>query len=221
MIGGLVTQGSMIYCATTKTSITYASMDNFIMNTSPTSNFGDAGELRVGNQIVFSTNYLDYTYVSFDLGNKPSDITHVQLILYAFASSASPAHPIQVNIYYTTESWNEYTLTWSNAPALGTNLGTYTVTSLGSLSFDITNADYSGSPITFVLTTQTSGSTIVFKSKEYQFVGDDKPHILWTYLSNEPESPFIPSFSVPLIIGICFLITIQITVKFRNKIKLR
>ena len=218
MIGGLVTQGSMIFCSTTSTSITTVSMDNFISSMNPTLNFGDSGELRVCDLTYFSTNYLDYTYVSFDLENQPLNITQAQLILYSSAGSASAAHPIQVNIYYTTESWNEYTLTWSNAPALGTNLGTYTVTSLGSLSFDITNADYSGSPITFVLTTLTSGSTIVLTSKESQSIDDNKPHILWTYLNNEPKSPSIPSFSVLLIVGICILITIPITIKFRNKI---
>lgn len=221
MIGGFVTQGSMIFCSTTSTSITTVSMDNFISSMSPTLNFGDSAELRVGDFTFISTDYLSYTYVSFDLGSKPLDVMQTQLILYSSGSSASPAHPIQVNIYYTTESWNEYNLTWSNAPALGTNIGTYTVTSLGSLSFDITNADYSRSPITFVLTTLTSGSTILLKSKESQSIDDNKPHILWTYLNNEPKFPSIPSFSVLLIVGICILITIPITKRFLNKIKLR
>ncbi len=76
----------------------------------PSSNFGGDRTLEVG----YFISWLE-SYIKFDLSTVPSNVHKAELRLDFFYIQATTT----INIYETSTYWDEYTITWSNAPALG------------------------------------------------------------------------------------------------------
>ena len=80
-------------------------------------------------------------YLKFDLSVIPTDKVIVSAKLYLYCVAADPPGNVQVNVHKTDDNWNEHTITWNNAPPVGTFVASNaTVGGTGkSYSWDVTS----------------------------------------------------------------------------------
>ncbi|MBV8256035.1 MAG: right-handed parallel beta-helix repeat-containing protein [Chitinophaga sp.] len=100
-----------------------------------TTNYGTATSLVVKSD---ATSYNRKAYMKFDLSTLGvSHVSSALLSVYANSVNTSPTRTISVYAT-TTSSWSESGITWNNAPMDTTLIGTFTVTSTGTYTLDIT-----------------------------------------------------------------------------------
>ena len=109
----------------------YAGSDSFVCRSSPDTNYGDQGYLRVGRLLSPSDNC--QALLSFDVSQLPgnADILTATLELYGDTASGG------IRAYAAMESWSESTVTWNNKPGLSTRSGAATETGIGWESWDV------------------------------------------------------------------------------------
>jgi len=101
-----------------------------------------APKLNYGGAVLLNVGPGASTYLKFSLANVPaalhgSNISGAILVLYAETLSA----PGAMDVYALTGPWSEATITYSNAPALGSRvLSGVAVAKIGYVSLDLTSA---------------------------------------------------------------------------------
>jgi hypothetical protein len=135
-------------------------------SSSPTKNFGGSIALLVG---CGSNSYVKFSLANLGSGVTSSNVSKASLVMYADFVLTSGT----MDVYQVNGSWSEGSITYNNAPALGTKLfSAVSVTKAGFLSLDLTstvqswlNGTLANNGIALV---PTSGSAISvsFDSKE-------------------------------------------------------
>lgn len=75
-----------------------------------------------------------WSYLKFDTGAVSGQVLSARLrLLTALSSKGS----VQTNLYAAPATWGESTLTWNNKPALGTQLGAFTVANTAYVWFEL------------------------------------------------------------------------------------
>jgi chitodextrinase len=131
--------------------------DTYVNSGNPTSNYGSVNALRVdGSPDVHA--YLRFTV----LGLESYPVLHAYLQVYAESKSNIGINSLEV----TDNSWDENTMTYDTAPALGALLGSSGAFTSGSwITFDVTPYIIGEGTYSFGITTPGS-STLRFASKE-------------------------------------------------------
>jgi concanavalin A-like lectin/glucanase superfamily protein/fibronectin type III domain protein len=112
--------------AATPASFT-ASADAYVTQKFPKKNFGGASTLRVEDSP------LTRSYVRFNVSGLSGSVTRATLRLYATGSSSSG-----FEVRSVPSSWDEYSITWPNAPTPGTLVRSSGAVSQGWVSLDVT-----------------------------------------------------------------------------------
>ena len=106
------------------------------------------------------------SYFKFNVQGVSQPITSATLRLHVLDNS-SVGFDISTLANPSDNSWDELTITYNNAPTIGTILDGVTSTSKNSwVDLDVTNAVTDNGLVTFALTTTQSGSRIGFGSRE-------------------------------------------------------
>ncbi|UXP33882.1 DNRLRE domain-containing protein [Reichenbachiella agarivorans] len=125
-------------------------------------NYGSASILEIKQGSI--ANYYRKSYVKFDL----SSLTTADSAVVRLYTNSSGSVPIVV--YKTSNSWDESTVTWDNAPALGTAIATTVIGSTNQYyDWDVSAyiQDNLGSTISFAFyDASASNTTVEFSSKE-------------------------------------------------------
>ncbi|HEY3312611.1 MAG TPA: DNRLRE domain-containing protein [Anaerolineales bacterium] len=93
-----------------------ASEDAFVKSTTPTTNFGTAPDLEVQNDTRVMRSLIRFTVSGLPAG---AIITGVTLRLFVPANGSVTGG----DIWQVSGAWNETTVTWATAPAIGAKLG--------------------------------------------------------------------------------------------------
>jgi len=144
--------------------------DTYIDSANPTVNHGTSAQLRVdGSPLV-------YSFLKFDLSAVPGTVTGLTLNVYATSSSGAGYAVRSV----ADNSWSESTLTWNNAPPIGTSdagqsgafaANTLTTVNVSSLS--------NGNGMLSMAMLGINSTAIAFSSRE----GTVKPQLVVSYQS--------------------------------------
>jgi len=102
--------------------VLYPSDDSYVDAREANSNYGNLDTI-----IVRANSSTRRSYLKFNLGSIPAYDYIVSATLKLYCTIAQPNTPVEVLIYSTTDSWNEGTITWNNAPALGSLVGNNTL----------------------------------------------------------------------------------------------
>lgn len=96
----------------------YPADDAYVNNAYPTTNYGYAADLYVGDQNGNDPVQICRTYLKFDLSELvPAGATIIKAELYLREWGIGPNPPIVVRAHYLpNDSWSEGTITWNNAP---------------------------------------------------------------------------------------------------------
>ena len=116
MVMAVLVSGSFAWSAT----IT-AEADAYIKQGAPDTNFGSEPDLQVN--FHGDLNYCLRSYIRFDIGSMAGSITDVSLNL-TLTAAWSGSDYLHVQLYGLSdgdpgENWDENTITWNNAPTLG------------------------------------------------------------------------------------------------------
>jgi len=149
--------------------------DAFVSTAFPDQNFGSSADLRMSNPQRSS-------YVKFDLSGITSTITHANLVLNGTTDSSLGFDVRSV----TDSSWGETTITFNNAPAMGSIIASSGAYTAGPVSIDVTSFVSDHTLITFGLT-RSSANLLVVSSRES---GDaTAPKLEVTAGDNSPTPP--------------------------------
>jgi hypothetical protein len=104
--------------------------------TSANTNFNGATTLRVKNDVVNNNRHVYLTFDTSSMGSVSSAVIN----LYVVGTGSSATRTITVYEEPTT-SWLESTITWNNAPAAGTQIGSFSVSTTTGIyyNFDVTS----------------------------------------------------------------------------------
>jgi hypothetical protein len=141
-----VSNNAVITTLDLPSSLTFSpTADAYINESTPDTNYGSSPFLRVDAVPVLNS-YLKFTVAGlFD-----RTITRVRLLVYANSSSSQVLHALAV----ADNSWTESTLTYNNAPLIGSLLGASTAVIGGTwMELDITGSINSEGGYTFGVTT--------------------------------------------------------------------
>ena len=162
-----------------KTKLIYTDRDSYVSTSDPNLNAGRQGFL------IVSLFYYG-AFIHFDLSDKPSNITKVEVVLNFFDISHTTAITIR---QVDSNAWGEFTITWANAPSYSTALSSGVVSDDDRYSFELPSASHQWSEVTlFVLSSDPSGSnSVTSKDNNNLIYEEDVPHIKYTYLSEAPD----------------------------------
>ncbi len=152
----------------TATSLTFTPVaDSYVNADTPTTNFGTATTLRVdGSPIVRS-------YLRFTVQGLNGTITRATLRI--FANSASSAVVTANSV--SNNTWTETSITYNNAPPLGSSLGSSGAVSAGAwITIDIT--PYITGNGTYNLALTTPGSTAISLASRQAQPGTNAPQLI-------------------------------------------
>lgn len=105
------------------TEISYPTDDSWIEHAQPHCNHGTEREIHVKT----SCDTIRRAYLKFTLTTIPTDKEIVSAKLYLYCVNTDPKGDIPVNIHKTEDNWNEHTITWNNAPKVGTPVASTTI----------------------------------------------------------------------------------------------
>ena len=132
--------------------------DTYVNSSSPTSNYGSSSAWRVSNSSTVMKGFLRFTVQ----GLSGLSIQNVYLMVYANSSSSAGINALAV----ADNTWGESTITYNNAPPMGTLLGTTGPFASGVwVTIDVTSYITGDGTYSFGIT--TPGTTqISFAAKE-------------------------------------------------------
>ncbi len=182
----------------------YPSDDSWVEAEYPNDNHGSDTSLRVK-----SDSRTRRSYLKFDLSSIPEGktVTSVRLYLYCTYSDASPS--VEVYVHETGDGWNEGSITWNNAPAVGSLITSTTIYGTGQFyCWDITpygQAEYLGDKILSVVvklllddpSQNNPNLSRYFASKEYSNTAKD-PYLEVVYEDTPPSASFAYSPTYPV-----------------------
>lgn|GEM_PF-2545565 len=105
------------------TDIIYPTDDSWIELTQPHCNHGTEREIHIKT----SCDTISRAYLKFNLTIIPTDKEIISAKLYLYCVDTDPKGDILVNIHKTEDNWNEHTITWNNAPPVGTPVASTTI----------------------------------------------------------------------------------------------
>lgn len=152
---GSTFQAAASFCAGGGTQNVLATADSRVHQDQPTTNFGNAAELRVRTQ-AFGNNRR--TLVYFPLPAVPANCTLTSATLRVFATSAGGGRT--VDAYRASAAWAEGNVTWNNQPGT-TGAAVGAPSASGWVQWDVTGhvtAMYAGSNFGFRLRDRTESS---------------------------------------------------------------
>lgn len=133
----------------------YPIADAYVDSSNPTRNYGSSAQLRIDGSPERRA------YIAFDLQGLAGPVTQATLRIYA-NSSASVGHVVSTSV----STWSESTITFADAPAVGSALGSSGPFSAGTwLELDVTSYVAAGGVYSFVLTTPHT-TAISYGSRE-------------------------------------------------------
>ncbi len=139
--------GSQFAHATTATATLKPVADAHVKAAYPRANFGTAPELRVDGSPA------KRAYLRFDVAGLTSEVSKATLRLYATSNLSTAIKVLRV----ADNSWGESTITYNNAPAIGTPIATVGAATAGAwLSVDVTSYVTGNGTYSFVLTNANS-----------------------------------------------------------------
>jgi hypothetical protein len=146
-----VTVAGNVAASTISTTVTVgATDDTYIYQGAKTTNYGS----DVSMTTVGTSNKVKRVYLRFSVSGIPAGatVTGARIVLTALnASGVKPTLKKQ-----TAGTWTESTLTYANAPALGSNITTPPAVKAGPVTFQVQNIVKSNGPFAFGM---TQGST--------------------------------------------------------------
>jgi PKD repeat protein len=154
-----VTQTDLIDVQPTPPVVTFnAVADANVKSSSPNSNYGTATTFRV----KFTETEIHYSYVKFVVAAGSSPVIGGTMRLFVTDGS-----PDGGTVYLVSNSWNESTITWNNAPAItGSPLGQLVNVVAGTfVEIDLSSVITAPGTYTFALTSASSNSSY-YMSKE-------------------------------------------------------
>lgn len=187
-------------------------MDTYISEQSNSSNYGNSGDLKIGNSITGQ--YISYLYFSFSAYDT-TGANKIELIIYV----TSIIQKMLLEVFVAnSEAWNESSINWINAPNYTNSIVQKSVGSTEFVNFDVSSA-FMGSQIpqiTFVIISDTP-SSIIFRSKENDDtrMEDEFPHIIFI------RNITIPGFDIlitTLLLGTVITL-VGIKIKINKKLK--
>jgi RHS repeat-associated protein len=103
-----------------------------------------------------------WSYIKFNTSGVSGQVTSAKLRVFTALSSSGS---VQTNLYAVPATWGETTITWNNKPALGTQLGTFTVNTTGYVwkEIDVTahvQAQLAQGAVGFALTNPSQSSQL-------------------------------------------------------------
>jgi hypothetical protein len=162
--------------ATTRSTATYAFnpvADAYVAGDFATTNFGTSATLKADTSPVFQS------YLRFNVGDINGTVTQATLRLYTTSSSATGYQISRVN----NQSWEESSVIYNNAPAVGGVIGSSGNFATGNwTSVDVTSLITGSGIYDFALTT-TSTSTLNFNSRE---ASSNQPRLIVETTTNTP-----------------------------------
>jgi len=178
------------------TSKIYPTHDSWVEAEYPNDNHGSDTDLRVK-----SDSRTRRSYVKFDLSSVPNGktVTSVKLYLYCTYTDFNPS--VQVYVHGTGDDWDESSITWYSAPAVGSLITSISVGGTGRYyCWDITpygQTEYSGDKVMCVVvklllddpTQNNPNLARYFTSKEYTGTAQD-PYLEVTYENTSPTASF-------------------------------
>ena len=186
------------------TSVLSPTNDSWIEAEFPAVNHGSDTSLRVRADSRTSRSYLQ-----FDLNSIPSGktLTSAKLYLYCTYSDFNPS--VQIYVHETGDGWGESSITWNNAPAVGSLVTSISVG--GTCQYycwDITSyaqTQYSGDKVLSVVakllfddpTQNNPNYARYFASKEYSGLSKD-PYLEVNYENTSPTALFTHTPSYPV-----------------------
>jgi hypothetical protein len=137
-------------------------------------NFGTNGQIRVDASPIVRG------YLRFDLSAVPGTITGATLRVYA--TSGSTAGHTVYSVADTT--WDERTITWSNAPAIGASSvgGSGAITANTWTAVDVSSLVTGKTPLSMSMV-GINGTAIAYVSKDSTTLPANKPQLVVTYTS--------------------------------------
>jgi len=179
--------------------------DSWVEYEYPNTNHGLETVLRVK-----ADSRIRRSYLKFDLSSIPTGkvITSVKLFLYCTVTDLTPV--VTMNAHETVDSWSQSSITWNNAPAVGSLIVNTTVGGTGQYySWDITpygDAQYQGDKILSVVvkfpldnpSQNNPNYARDFASKEYSGTFQD-PYLEVTYDNSPPTAYFTYSPTYPVV----------------------
>lgn len=133
----------------------YPIADAYVDSSNPTRNYGSSAQLRIDGSPERRA------YIAFDLQGLAGPVTRATLRIYA-NSSASVGHVVSTS----DSTWSESTITYANAPGVGSNIGSSGRFSAGTwIELDVTTYVDAGGVYSFVLTTPHT-TAISYGSRE-------------------------------------------------------
>ena len=186
------------------TSKLYPTNDSWVEAEFPNDNHGSDTSLRVR-----ADSRTRRSYLKFDLSSIPNSktITSVKLYLYCTYMDANPS--VEIYVHETGDSWNEASITWNNAPAVGSLITSISVGGTGKYyCWDITpygQTQYSGDKILSVIvklllddpTKDNPNLARYFSSKEYTNTVQD-PYLEVVYENTSPTASFTYAPTYPV-----------------------
>jgi len=177
-----------------------ASRDSYVSSLNPTTNYGSATSLWVGNSFFFISvrreTYLAFNSLTVPAGH-PVSSASLELYLYDAPSSSRTYH-----IHRLNGNWNENSITWNNRPDSSNSTSDGSVgsgTTNGAwLSWDVTanvQAFLLGTPNRGWRISQTPSSLFIiddglFRSREYSNASL-RPQLVVTFENNAPSAPVV------------------------------
>ncbi len=186
------------------TSRLYPTNDSWVEAEFPNDNHGSETSLRVRSDSRTRRSYLKFDLSSIQDGKT---ITSVKLYLYCTYVDANPN--IEIYVHETSDSWFESTITWNNAPAVGSLITSISVGGTGQYyCWDITpygQTQYLGDKILSVVaklllddpTQDNPNFARYFASKEYANTAQD-PYLEVIYENTVPTASFTYSPAYPV-----------------------
>lgn len=130
--------------------------DAYVNSGSPSSNYGTSTTLRVDGSPIMNS------YLRFSVAGLTGTVKKVTLQVYANSSLSTGITASRV----ADNTWGETTITYSNAPAIGTAINTSTAVTSGTwISIDVTAYVIGNGTYSLVLTS-TNGTALSMGSRE-------------------------------------------------------
>jgi hypothetical protein len=166
--------------AAATTTTFFATADTYVQDTSPSTNFGTATQLKVDSSPVLRT------FLKFTVSGLPTEpVTSATLRIHTANTNKASSSVGGIFGSVSDTTWSETAMTWNNQPAIGATLGT-----LGSVSrntwyqIDVTSA-ITGNGTYSIGATSTSTNDAIYDSRE---TGANAPQLVVTtgVQSNDP-----------------------------------
>ena len=159
--------------------------DAFVRSNYPTTNYGSNNDLRIKDASVEIKSYL-----KFDVQGLSGTVLAATLRLYVNDASDDGGTAYVVN----DTSWAEETITWNNAPAMGSAMGNAGQVSNGQWAEIDVTAGVTGNGLTSIGIRSASSDVVIYSSRE----GANVPELCVAYDTGQVQPPVANFTADPL-----------------------